>query len=102
MVDSRHVDQETARQGDVRSDARALLSERFLGYLDDEFLAFAQQVANGWRGGLFRAHGFRTGELTSIVTGFRVSGARRKGLPGLLGVSPGGPAAPAHTTGKAM
>ena len=46
MIDGRHVHQETAGQRDVRGDARAFLAERFLGDLYDDFLAFAQKVAD--------------------------------------------------------
>ena len=47
MLDGRHVHQEAAGQGDVRSDARALLSQWLLGDLDDDFLAFPEQIADG-------------------------------------------------------
>ena len=40
VVDGRHVDQEAAGQGDVRRDAGALLPQRLLGDLNDDFLAF--------------------------------------------------------------
>ena len=46
VLERRHVDHEAARQGDVRRDARALLAERLLRDLDDDFLAFLQQVAD--------------------------------------------------------
>ena len=36
-----------SRQGDVRGNARAFLSERLLGYLNDDFLAGLQQLRNG-------------------------------------------------------
>ena len=44
VIDGRHVDHIAAGQGDVRGDARALLAERLLGDLDDDFLAFLEQV----------------------------------------------------------
>ena len=48
VIDGRHVDQEAAGQGDVRSDARALLTQRLLGNLNDNLLAFLQQIGDGW------------------------------------------------------
>ena len=47
MLDGRHVDDETARQSDVRRDARALLAERLFGDLNDDLLAFFQKVGDG-------------------------------------------------------
>ena len=47
MFHGRHVNHKAARQRDVRSDARALLSQRFLGDLNDDLLAFLEQVGNG-------------------------------------------------------
>ena len=47
VVDRRHVDDEAAGQRDVRSDARALLAEGFLGDLDDDLLAFFEKVGDG-------------------------------------------------------
>ncbi len=44
VVHRGHVDEEAARQRDVRRDARALGAQRFLDDLDDHFLAFLQQV----------------------------------------------------------
>ena len=44
VIDGRHEHQEAARHGDVRRDARAFLSERLLDDLDQDFLAFLQQV----------------------------------------------------------
>src|SRR5262249_20423802 len=46
MIDRRHVHQEAARQRDVRRDARALLTERLLGDLNDDLLTFLQQVGD--------------------------------------------------------
>ena len=53
MLERRHVDHVAARQRNVRSDARALLSERLLGDLNDDLLAFLQQLGDGWQGGSF-------------------------------------------------
>ena len=47
VIHRRHVDQEAARQRDVAGDARAFLADRLLGNLDQDFLAFLQQVADG-------------------------------------------------------
>ena len=47
VLERRHVDHVAAGQRDVRSDARALLAERLLGDLDDDLLAFLQQVGDG-------------------------------------------------------
>ena len=46
MVDGRHIDQVPARQGDVRSNARALLAQRLFGDLDDNLLALFQEVGD--------------------------------------------------------
>ncbi len=46
MIDRRHVDQEAARQRDVAGDARALLADGLLGNLDQDFLAFLQQIGD--------------------------------------------------------
>ncbi len=46
VVDGGHVDQVASRQGDVRSDARALGAERLLGDLDQDFLAFLEHFGN--------------------------------------------------------
>ena len=40
----RHVNHKPSGQSDVRCDARALLSKWFLRDLDDDLLAFLQQV----------------------------------------------------------
>ena len=63
VVDRRHVNNEPARQRDMRSDARALLPQRFLGDLHDNFLAFLQQVGDGRQRGAFafRAPGVPSG-----------------------------------------
>ena len=46
MFNGRHVNYEASRQGDVRGDARALLSQRLFGDLDDDFLAFFEEIGN--------------------------------------------------------
>src|SRR5260370_1807459 len=46
VMDRGHVDQEAARQSDVAGDARALLSERLLGDLDDDVPAGLQHFGN--------------------------------------------------------
>src|SRR5207253_2216052 len=46
MIHRRHIHQEPARQRDVRRDARALLTQRLLSDLNDDLLAFFQQVAD--------------------------------------------------------
>src|SRR5580692_7126362 len=46
MVHRRHVHQKPSRQCDVAGDACALLADRFLGNLHQDFLAFLQQVAD--------------------------------------------------------
>ena len=47
VFERRHVDHVAARQRDVRRDARAFLAQRLLGDLNDDFLAFFQQVGDG-------------------------------------------------------
>ena len=47
VLERGHVDHVASRQGDVRSDARALLAQRLLGDLNDDLLAFLQQVGDG-------------------------------------------------------
>ena len=44
VIDRRHVDEEPAGQAEMRRDARALGAERLLHDLDDDFLAFLEQV----------------------------------------------------------
>src|SRR5215471_11985163 len=46
VVDRRHVDNITARQRHVRSDAGAFLADRLFGNLDDDLLPFAQKVGD--------------------------------------------------------
>ena len=46
MVHGRHEYQKASRQRDVAGDARALLADRFLGNLDQNFLPFFQQFAD--------------------------------------------------------
>jgi hypothetical protein len=53
VFDGRHIDDKAAGQGNVRRDARTLLSNGFLGDLDDDFLAFFQEVRDGWQDGAF-------------------------------------------------
>src|SRR5437868_14772021 len=47
MLDGRHVDEEATGQRDVRRDARALLRDGLFCNLDDDLLAFAQEVCDG-------------------------------------------------------
>src|SRR5947209_6122675 len=54
MVHRGHVDQKSAWQCNVRSNASALLAQRLLGDLHDDLLAFPQEIANRGRG-FFRA-----------------------------------------------
>src|SRR5262249_3198297 len=49
VVDGRHVNEEAARQSDVAGDARALLTERLLRNLHDDFLARLQHFRNELR-----------------------------------------------------
>ena len=49
VIQRRHVNQETPRQRDVAGDARALLAQRLLGDLDDDFLALLQHVRDQLR-----------------------------------------------------
>ena len=44
VVHGRHEDQEAARHGGVRGEPGALGAERLLGHLDDDLLAFLQQL----------------------------------------------------------
>src|SRR5512142_2422884 len=44
MLDRRHVDKISARQGDVRRDARTFAGDRFFGDLNDDLLPLAKQV----------------------------------------------------------
>ena len=46
VFERRHVDHVAAGQRDVRGDARALLAQRLLGDLNDDLLAFFEQVAD--------------------------------------------------------
>ena len=55
VVHRRHVHQEPARQRDVTGDARALFADRFLGNLDQDFLAFFEQVGDQRNGGVLAA-----------------------------------------------
>src|SRR5713226_9946908 len=53
VIDRWHVDDEASRQGDVRSDARALLGDRLLGDLNENLLAFMKKVADRWSAAAF-------------------------------------------------
>ena len=44
VVDRRHEDEEAARHGDVRGEPRALGAERLLDHLNEDFLAFLEEV----------------------------------------------------------
>src|SRR6266498_5852680 len=46
MFHRRHVNQKAAGQSDVRSYPRSLLGDWFLRNLNQDFLAFAQQIGN--------------------------------------------------------
>ena len=46
MVHGRHVHKETTWQGDVTGDASALLADRLLGNLHQDFLPFLEQFAD--------------------------------------------------------
>ena len=46
MFERGHVDHEASRQGDMRGDARALLSQGLLGDLNDDLLTFFQKVGD--------------------------------------------------------
>ena len=50
VIDRRHVHEEAAGQGDMRGDAGAFLAERLLGNLNNDFLAFTQQIRDGGHG----------------------------------------------------
>ncbi len=54
MFQRRHVDHVAARQRDMGSDARALLAQRLLGDLDDDLLAFLEQLGDGRQRALAR------------------------------------------------
>jgi hypothetical protein len=73
MLDGRHVDEVTARQSDVRSDARALLRDRLFGNLDDDLLTLAQKISDG--------------RLAAVATAAALASALRRapaGVPVLL------------------
>src|SRR5436190_11494787 len=48
MLNRRHINEKSAWQCNVRSYPRAFLGNRFLSYLDQDFLSFLQQVGDGW------------------------------------------------------
>ena len=112
VIDRGHVNQEAARQRDVRGDAGALLAERLLGDLNDDFLALAQQIADGrvlrLVGAGFGA-GFgaaRCGPLWCLLGfGAKLGGVFRAALlgPALVRTAlVGAPVAPAHPAGNAV
>src|ERR1019366_1742693 len=47
VVDGRHEDQEAAGKRNVRGDARALLGDGLFGDLDENFLSWLEQIADG-------------------------------------------------------
>src|SRR5665213_732189 len=76
VLERRHVDHVAAGQRDVRGDARAFGAEGFFGDLDDDFLAFFQQIADGGlalvgtRDGFFAIWSFGTiGSFAAFLTG---------------------------------
>ena len=98
----------------MRSDARALLSERLFGDLNDDLLAFLQQVGDGWQRRPFSGTAERSGSAL-FGTAWSVQRTRlRRGLadlasPGIwlrfcLGSSPGSAAThlAAHAARKAV
>ena len=67
--DRGHEDQKAARQGDMRSNARALLGDRLLGNLNQNLLARFQQIADDRQvGGLHRParHSAASAALSSL------------------------------------
>src|SRR5205814_6128090 len=60
MVHGRHVDEKASGQRDVTGDARALLADRFLGDLNQDFLSFFQQIADQGYVGVFATRGSAT------------------------------------------
>src|ERR671912_2876617 len=50
VLQRRHVHDIPARKRDMRSDAGAFLTQRLLRDLNDNLLAFLQQVCDGWQG----------------------------------------------------
>ena len=81
VLQRRHVDHVAARQRDVRSDARAFLAQRLLGDLDDDLLAFFQQIAD-------RDLTRRQGETT--MRSLRLFACARPAVPFGLLVRPSG------------
>ena len=75
VVHGGHINQKAARQGDVRGDARAFLPQRLFGDLDDNLLAFLQQIADGGAGGFCPAFRFRLPAPLAVPV--RFAGAAR-------------------------
>ena len=46
VIDRRHVNEKTSRQGNVAGDARALFANRFFGDLHQNFLALLQKISD--------------------------------------------------------
>src|SRR5262249_12805318 len=84
MIDGWHVNQEPARQSNVGRNGRALLPQRFLGNLHNDFLTRPQQVATGRRAGLSGARGstrrLRSGFATEL-RGLHFTHRFRRPLP---------------------
>ena len=83
VVDGRHVDDVPSGQRDVRSDAGALLAERLLGDLDQDFLPLLQQVGDGrsgasggGAGGFHRLLARRDVRRLVMLPGFPAAGPR--------------------------
>ena len=78
VIHGRHVNQETSGQGDVAGDARALLADRFLGNLNQNLLAFFQQIAD--QGNRCRLTAAESGFYPLLLRrGGRDHGARNQG-----------------------
>src|SRR5260221_4822660 len=84
MFHRRHVNQKAARQGDVRSDARAFLGDWLFGDLDQNLLAFFQEIGN--RGSLPALVPGGTAAATTATWGRRTTFAARSGLRSLFRV----------------
>src|SRR5437870_1608915 len=67
MIDSWHINKISARQRDVRRDARALFAERLFGHLNQDLLAFAKQ---------FRDHRIRFRRIAVAAPFFGLSRRR--------------------------
>ena len=79
VIDSRHVDQETAGKGDMRGNAGALLSQGVLGNLDNDLLTFQEEFADAGSYGAIGAIATTVGAFRAFRTfgAFRSFGARR-------------------------